>query len=1242
MNHQNLSLVKSALQHLAGANSLRPLRRQFRKSDKSTTETGIGKDSNIIANDDDNHQEQPEDEEDGASPTYFSLGKQSHFTPRMREQNNKKRGKKPSPKKISDNGRSGADEDDTETTPQSSSVHSRDDSSHLSSVDTAAVATIKGIGISSIKGEPAYLTFGLDSKHRKTAAASNTSKASALVNNSAKANESVQRTKRERHKIKQHHKGPPVLVEQDGPEEEIAYICGALGMDVHKGFCLRHPNHNVTELSHRYESVHRCLSCALESEANSKQMETHRRTTAEIIQEIHRMRQDPTVGRERTKSQNWKNDAQNSMDSTRPSALNDNAKEEVLAEVEWLEQLVVRVLQVRYWKRLDQTPLSNDPDYARYFRLLRVGVPVDAIKFTVEKDGLDPTVIDLSPDLPLITQRQNAGKGFPSPSSLSSAIDSLSISNSTILDCDSKDFDDDLRIVPEMIERIQIAFNSMRSKETLMVSKAIMEVKKRARRRQQKLNGNWAQKRPSSTRKKSYGNGMASAVNERIQLEKKADMSGHDIPSTNDQEVTLSSDERAAMITDEKDVLIQKLQEELKLKDMEIVSLHEKVQEMEKQRRADDTSSQVGKPDEESCADTSLSVDTPANPGGAETEMDGDLSFSESLPILSLGENKSGTDLAYENEYSTNDASEFAGSEQVEGSNNSSVQSFGNASLGSGVEKAATVNVQGTSGSVAELSFQREEDVDERAAKDARYDHQVDQADKAWSEQYSIENTSDAFGDDYSESLSDEYTSDSSSSCDSDKWANTDDTALVAVETNVGSLATGDISFDSKVDDETEIDMTESTKLGKTATDKDNENRDARSLETGGLCSEVDSDVIEDNVEKAFAPEMIRDSNRQDTLSDVHQESNVEKLSLSPSENANSERDVSGVNSDNDLLPRELDAVKADDDINDENSAAQLPESPPYGSVDCEDTSSSSSSENEEATETRNPSSTNQSEINYGCNNSEDDERKNNADTSEGPKDLEPSSLQALSTPSREDSSVGSSVLDLDEVSKASNDASATGDTTNEGLKGDIMNLHFSESSKSHQERMEAIPDARYSDSSEGSDSRFSSNRKGEGNAPSSLYEAKDENHESVSSYSYSSHNAEYRASTAAEVFDENAKLPSTSTSQVEEGSSSEPSISFDTSTHCNVMDSSDEDDELMMAAALLAREEIEELPYTGESPQLGIESDSDSSYESDSSQSESHVSARDEFASDSRDWTDSFSSYDTYSDADVHSQIRR
>jgi hypothetical protein len=65
-------------------------------------------------------------------------------------------------------------------------------------------------------------------------------------------------------------------------------------------------------------------------------------------------------------------------------------------EEEWAAQLSRRIVQVRTWQ--DRFAIKNHPTFCQYFKMLRLGVPMDAVKSTVEQDGYHPAITDLDPN----------------------------------------------------------------------------------------------------------------------------------------------------------------------------------------------------------------------------------------------------------------------------------------------------------------------------------------------------------------------------------------------------------------------------------------------------------------------------------------------------------------------------------------------------------------------------------------------------------------------------------------------------------------------------------------------------------------------------------------------------------------------------------------------------------------------------------------------------------------------------
>merc|ERR1712238_167602 len=54
--------------------------------------------------------------------------------------------------------------------------------------------------------------------------------------------------------------------------------------------------------------------------------------------------------------------------------------------------------------------LKEEPDCAKYFKMLKIGLPMGAVKNTLVRDGKDPMVIDLDPEKSLKSQTDAGSK----------------------------------------------------------------------------------------------------------------------------------------------------------------------------------------------------------------------------------------------------------------------------------------------------------------------------------------------------------------------------------------------------------------------------------------------------------------------------------------------------------------------------------------------------------------------------------------------------------------------------------------------------------------------------------------------------------------------------------------------------------------------------------------------------------------------------------------------------------------
>merc|ERR1711862_372009 len=55
-------------------------------------------------------------------------------------------------------------------------------------------------------------------------------------------------------------------------------------------------------------------------------------------------------------------------------------------------------------------PLKEDPDYIKYFKMLKMGLPIGAVKNALVRDGKDPAVMDLDPEKSLKSQINGGSK----------------------------------------------------------------------------------------------------------------------------------------------------------------------------------------------------------------------------------------------------------------------------------------------------------------------------------------------------------------------------------------------------------------------------------------------------------------------------------------------------------------------------------------------------------------------------------------------------------------------------------------------------------------------------------------------------------------------------------------------------------------------------------------------------------------------------------------------------------------
>lgn len=139
-------------------------------------------------------------------------------------------------------------------------------------------------------------------------------------------------------------------------------------------------------------------------------------------------------------------------------------------------------------------PAGEHPQYGKFFKMLKVGLPKDAVKNKVSAEGLDPSVMDKDPAdlIPLNPPSQGGGKGGPlaglkkaapaGPKIVKKklhwkALDAEKVKNSLWAEDDGGDLED-LHMDEEEFKRLFVQSESAEDKSKADKAKATKEVKK--------------------------------------------------------------------------------------------------------------------------------------------------------------------------------------------------------------------------------------------------------------------------------------------------------------------------------------------------------------------------------------------------------------------------------------------------------------------------------------------------------------------------------------------------------------------------------------------------------------------------------------------------------------------------------------------------------------------------------------------------------------------------------------------
>lgn len=71
------------------------------------------------------------------------------------------------------------------------------------------------------------------------------------------------------------------------------------------------------------------------------------------------------------------------------------AKDETrLQDIKEVNELQTEIADLQTESKEEMTTAANDPQYARFFRMIHVGVPVQAVRLKMQAEGLDPSILE--------------------------------------------------------------------------------------------------------------------------------------------------------------------------------------------------------------------------------------------------------------------------------------------------------------------------------------------------------------------------------------------------------------------------------------------------------------------------------------------------------------------------------------------------------------------------------------------------------------------------------------------------------------------------------------------------------------------------------------------------------------------------------------------------------------------------------------------------------------------------------
>jgi hypothetical protein len=97
------------------------------------------------------------------------------------------------------------------------------------------------------------------------------------------------------------------------------------------------------------------------------------------------------------------------------NAISRDGKDPAIMDLDPVKSLKSQLGGVSVEEKDTGIPLKDDPEYTKYFKMLGMGLPADAVKNAVERDGKNPVVLDLDPNKSVAFQMKKKGGANKSP-----------------------------------------------------------------------------------------------------------------------------------------------------------------------------------------------------------------------------------------------------------------------------------------------------------------------------------------------------------------------------------------------------------------------------------------------------------------------------------------------------------------------------------------------------------------------------------------------------------------------------------------------------------------------------------------------------------------------------------------------------------------------------------------------------------------------------------------------------------